>query len=67
MAKKKFVNTNIICDKCGYQNKKEYIQYTGTCHLCGKVLDDKAHFKNEMNKKMRLWRGKKFLDWKYYE
>lgn len=57
--KKNFINTNVICDKCGYQNNPDFLKYSGVCHGCGKILDDKAYFKAQMNKKMRLWRGKK--------
>ena len=57
--KKKFINTNVICDKCGYQNNPNYINFSGICHGCGKVLDEKAKFKFEMIKKMQLWRGKR--------
>lgn len=47
---------NIICE-CGYQNHKSRIKKYGTCLFCGKVLDSKAKYKYEMNKKLRLWRG----------
>jgi len=66
MQKKKPIkNVNIQCEKCGYCNHKEYVQYSGVCHLCGNILDDKAYFKQQMNKKMRLWRGEKFKSWSY--
>lgn len=54
---KKIWNTNIICE-CGYQNKIENVKRYGVCKLCGKVLDEKAKFKYDMNKKLRLWRDK---------
>jgi hypothetical protein len=47
----------IICE-CGYHNKPEYVKFTGICNGCKKVLDERAKFKNEMNKKMKLWKGK---------
>lgn len=50
---------NIKCDICGYQNHKDFVKHSGVCHLCGKILDDRAYFKAQMNKKMRLWRGKR--------
>lgn len=62
-AKKKKPNTNVKCDICGYENKKEFLQYSGVCHLCGKILDDRAYFKAQMNKRLRLWRGKKWGQW----
>ena len=48
---------NIKCE-CGYQNHKEAIDIFGTCKGCGKVLNEKAKYKYEMNKRLRLWRGK---------
>jgi len=66
MKKKNIYEDNIQCSNCGYCNKVKYVQYSGVCHLCGKILDEKAYFKQQMNKKLRLWRGKKFLDWSYY-
>ena len=63
--KREKFGTNIKCDICGYQNHKEFVDKSGVCHLCGKILDDKAYFKAQMNKKLRLWRGAKFKDWNY--
>lgn len=54
---KKKWDINIICE-CGYQNKQENVQRYGVCRLCGKVLDEKAKFKYDMNKKLKLWRDK---------
>lgn len=51
---------NIKCDICGYYNKKDYVKFSGVCHLCGKILDEKAYFKSQMNKKLRLWRKDKW-------
>ena len=50
----------IKCPNCGYQNKKIFIDVYGTCRLCNKVLDEKAKFKYEMFKRLRLWRNKKW-------
>jgi hypothetical protein len=61
--KKKVFEENIKCDVCGYCNHKKFVQYSGVCHGCGKILDEKAYFKAQMNKKLRLWKGKKFKDW----
>lgn len=52
-------NDNIKCEICGYQNHKHYVKESGVCHLCGNILDDKAYFKSQMNKRLRLWRGKR--------
>lgn len=55
----------IFCDKCKYGNHIDFVKYTGVCHCCGKILDEKAYFKAQMNKKMRLWRGKNIGKWNY--
>lgn len=54
--KERFVKW-IICN-CGYHNNPDYLMYSGVCHCCGKILDPKAKFKADMNKKLKLWRGK---------
>lgn len=48
---------NIKCE-CGYQNHEINVKRYGTCTGCGKVLDERVYFKRQMNKKLRLWRGK---------
>lgn len=53
----------VKCETCGYHNGVDFLKYTGVCHCCGKVLDEKAYFKNQMSKKMRLWKGKKWVKW----
>lgn len=63
MRRKKFVNTNIICDVCKYQNNPEYVSYSGVCHGCGKILDGRAYFRLKMNKKLRIWRDERSDDW----
>ena len=42
------------CEKCGKYNAERHIKSYGTC-LCGNVLDRKAKYKYEMNKRLRLW------------
>ena len=63
MRKGRKVLKNIKCDVCGYQNHDYFVKQSGVCHLCGKILDDRAYFKAQMNKKLRLWRGK---SWRPY-
>lgn len=46
----------IIKCECGYYNHKDKIQKYGTCKFCGKVLDKKAKYDYEMNKRLKLWR-----------
>lgn len=47
------------CDVCGYYNSINLVKGSGVCHLCGKILDGRAYFKAEMNRRLRLWRGKR--------
>lgn len=58
----------VRCQKCGKYNSKIYLKKYGTC-LCGNVLDKKAKFQYEMNKKLRLWRGKNIVPrgWERYK
>lgn len=42
---------NLIKCKCGYYNKKKYINIYGTCRMCGRVLDLKAKFYFAKNRK----------------
>jgi len=53
--------SRIKCDVCGYYNHVDYVKYSGECHGCGKILDEKAYFKAQMNKKLRLWRNKRLF------
>lgn len=62
MAKGERQVKHVICE-CGYYNNPDFLMYSGVCHRCGKILDGKAYFKAQMNKKMRLWRGKKMNRW----
>jgi len=51
LCNKKFVKDLFVtCDECGYNNEKERFQAFGTCLHCGKVLDDRIHFRAEMIK-----------------
>lgn len=58
MKKKYEYLNNVKCPYCGYFNSKENAMFYGTCTRCRKTLDEKVKFKYEMNKKLRLWRGK---------
>ena len=49
----------VYCSNCGYCNKAEMVAKFGTCRRCNMTLDEKAKFKYEMNKKLRLWRTDK--------
>lgn len=64
MKKKHQKINNIKCDICGYCNHRDFVKYSGVCHLCGKVLDPRAKFKADMVKKLRLWRNKKWKNWR---
>ncbi len=54
--KKKYINRNIKCDICGYQNLPCYVKESGICHLCGKILDERNYFKVKLNRKLKLWK-----------
>ena len=60
MVKKKDENIEeklgIMKCECGYYNHLDKIKIYGTCKLCGKVLDKKAKYNYEMNKRLKLWR-----------
>lgn len=58
MEKKEIINKNIKCE-CGYQNHPENIQKYGNCRGCGKIIDERAHYKYEMFKRLNLWRYNK--------
>lgn len=58
MKKDKKWEPNIKCPYCNYENHEFNVKTYGTCTRCKKVLDEKAKFKYEMNKKLRLWKGK---------
>ena len=60
MKKDKFdPNDFIKCEKCGYCNKKYFIQKYGTCNCCKNVLDPKAKFEYDMVNKLKLWKRDK--------
>lgn len=50
----------VVCPKCGYNNHPNKVKFYGTCLRCNEVLDEKAKFKNDMYKKLRLWKGKRW-------
>ena len=58
MRESKSYKTGKVCEKCGYRNLEENYKKYGTCTRCRSVIDEKAKFKYEMNKKLRLWRNK---------
>lgn len=59
MRKKEFMEQKYnTCPECGYNNKKDYTKVYGDCLKCHYILDSKVYFKRNMNKSLRLWRGK---------
>ena len=48
---------NVICARCGYQNKMFYVRKYGTCHLCKKVLS-KEHYKKAILSRLRRKDGR---------
>ena len=57
--REEFLSQFIQCPECGYRNKKVFLERTGCCNCCGKVLHPKAHMKYIINK--TDFRG--FLSW----
>lgn len=60
MKKKKEPLMNYVKCECSYNNNPERLKAFGTCLRCGKVLDEKAKYRYEMNKRLKLWREKKW-------
>ena len=52
-TKEEFLNDYYITCSCGYNNEKKRLENFGTCLLCGKVLDQKAHFRRIKKDKLR--------------
>lgn len=57
--RKEFLSQFVQCSECGYRNKKVFLERTGCCNCCGKILDQKAHMKYVINKKKKIC-GKKY-------
>lgn len=46
---KAFIEENfVVCDKCGYNNRKGRIDNFGFCLCCKKILDEKAYLKYKL-------------------
>ena len=60
MRHKKIIDfRNVVCEKCGYNNKESFAKFFGTCLRCKNIIDEKAYFKYEMNYKLGTWRKEK--------
>lgn len=53
----------VVCDNCGYHNEKQYVDRSGICNGCGKILDPQVKFKAVLCEKLHLGRKNK---WKYW-
>ena len=52
-----FIKDNfVVCDKCGYNNRKGRFDNFGCCLRCGAILDKKIYFKRQMRKKIKVKR-----------
>ncbi len=49
----------VVCEKCGYNNQPQFAGFFGTCLRCKNVIDPRAKFRYEMNKKLGTWRKEK--------
>lgn len=56
--REKFLTQFVQCPECGYRNKKTFLERTGCCNCCGKVLDSRAHMKYVINKKKKNYNKK---------
>lgn len=43
---------NVVCPRCGYQNRMFYARKYGTCHLCRTTIDV-YHFKRKLLEELR--------------
>ena len=51
-----FIEENfVVCDKCGYNNKRGRLDNYGFCLRCNNVIDERAYFKYRLS---RFKRGK---------
>ena len=51
IPKKEFMGKlYIICDKCGYNNKKKRNENFGTCLRCGEIIDNRLYFRAMLRK-----------------
>lgn len=56
--REEFLSQFIQCPEYGYRNKKVFLERTGCCNCCGKILDQKAHMKYIINKKKKYYSKK---------
>lgn len=52
--REEFLTRFIQCEACGYRNKKNFLEKTGCCNGCGKIIDPRAHMKYVINKKIKF-------------
>lgn len=57
--REEFLARFIQCEACGYRNKKIFLEKTGCCNGCGKIIDPRVHMKYVINKKIKFC-GKKY-------
>ena len=56
ISREEFLAQFVQCPECGYRNKKVFLERTGCCNCCGKILDQKAHMKYVVNKKIKNYK-----------
>ena len=56
LNKEEFLAQFVQCPECGYRNKKVFLERTGCCNCCGKILDPKAYLKYVVNKKVKIYK-----------
>lgn len=50
-----FLKQFVQCPVCGYRNRKEFLERTGCCNCCNKILDERSHMKYVVNRKVKFY------------
>ena len=59
LSKDEFEKKFIKCPKCGYRNKRVYVDNYGTCNCCDEVLDGKARLRYELKVRNKHYKRRK--------
>lgn len=54
-SREEFLDRFVQCPQCGYRNKKVFLERTGCCNCCNKILDPRAHMKYVVNRKIKFY------------
>lgn len=59
LTREEFEAKFVKCPKCGYRNKKVFVENYGTCNCCDKVLDGKARLRYELKVRNNHYKRRK--------